>query len=123
MTAASRRRAPTVLAIEDDRQVLTVIRGHLTAAGYRVLEATDGERGLALARSGDVDLITLDILMRPLSGREVLASLRSDAVTHAIPVVLVTVLDLGRELAADGYVSKPFRGRRLLAEVRRLLPA
>lgn len=113
----------TVLVVEDDRQVLAVIRAHLTAAGYRVLAATDGEQGLALARAGDVDLITLDVLMAPLSGRDVLARLRADPATHAIPVVLVTVLDRAGGLAADGLVSKPFRGRRLVEEVRRLLPA
>jgi len=116
-------RRPTVLAIEDDRHVLAVIKAHLIAAGYRVLEATDGESGLLLARSGEVDLITLDVLMAPLSGRDVLAGLRADAATHAIPVVLVTVVDHSRDLRADGYVSKPFRGRRLIEEIRRLLPA
>jgi len=123
MAAGVTARPPTVLAIDDDRQVLAVIRAHLTAAGYRVLEATDGESGLRLAHGGEVDLITLDVLMAPLSGRDVLARLRADIATHAIQVVLVTVVDRPGELPADGYVSKPFRGRRLLDEVQRLLPA
>lgn len=114
---------PTVLAIEDDPEVLGIIRAHLTGAGYRVLVAAGGEQGLELARTQTVDLITLDLLMSPVDGQDVLHRLRADAVTRHIPVVLVTVVDgLTDQIAADGYVSKPFLGRRLLAEVRRLMP-
>ena len=114
---------PTVLAIEDDLEVLGIIRAHLAGAGYRVLVAAGGEDGLELARTQPVDLITLDLLMSPVDGRDVLHQLRADVATRDIPVVLVTVADdLVDDLAADGLVSKPFLGRRLLAEVRRLVP-
>jgi putative two-component system response regulator len=114
---------PTVLAIEDDLEVLGIIRAHLAGAGYRVLVASGGEIGLELARTQPVDLITLDLLMSPVDGRDVLQRLRADAATRDIPVVVVTVVDgLTDEICADGYVSKPFLGRRLLAEVRRLIP-
>jgi two-component system alkaline phosphatase synthesis response regulator PhoP len=115
--------SPTVLAIEDDPEVLGIIQAHLAGAGYRVLVATEGETGLELARTQPVDLITLDLLMSPVDGRDVLHRLRADAATRNIPVVLVTVADdLIDSLAAEGHVSKPFLARRLLAEVRRLLP-
>jgi DNA-binding response OmpR family regulator len=114
---------PTVLAIEDDREVLGIIRAHLTGAGYRVLVAAEGEAGLAMARTHPVDLITLDLVMSPVDGRDVLHRLRADVATRHIPVVLVTVADaLADDLVAEGLVSKPFLGRRLLAEVRRLVP-
>ena len=114
---------PTVLAIEDNLEVLGIIKAHLAGAGYRVLVAADGEAGLVLARTHPVDLITLDLLMSPVHGRDVLQRLRADAATRNIPVVLVTVADdLISDLVADGHVSKPFLGRRLLAEVRRLVP-
>jgi two-component system alkaline phosphatase synthesis response regulator PhoP len=117
------RLPPTVLAIEDDPEVLGIIRAHLTGAGYRVLIATGGESGLELARTQPVDLITLDLLMSPVDGRDVFHQLRADVATRNIPVVLVTVADeLAGEMDAEGYVSKPFVGRRLLAEVRRLVP-
>jgi len=117
------RLPPTVLAIEDDPEVLGIIRAHLAGAGYRVLVATGGESGLELARTQPVDLITLDLLMSPVDGRDVLQRLRADVATCNIPVVLVTVADtLVDGLVADGFVSKPFLGRRLLAEVRRLVP-
>ena len=116
-------RSQTVLAIEDDLEVLGIIRAHLSGAGYTVLAAQTGEAGLELARSQPVDLITLDLLMSPVGGRDVLHRLRAHAATRDIPVVLVTVVDeMSDDLAADGYVSKPFLGRRLLAEVRRLIP-
>jgi DNA-binding response OmpR family regulator len=117
------RLPPTVLAIEDDPEVLGIIRAHLAGAGYQVLVATGGESGLELARTQPVDLITLDLLMSPVDGRDVLQRLRADVATCNIPVVLVTVADtLVDGLVADGFVSKPFLGRRLLAEVRRLVP-
>jgi DNA-binding response OmpR family regulator len=113
----------TVLAIEDDLEVLGIIKAHLAGAGYRVLVAAEGEAGLELARTQPVDLITLDLRMSPVHGRDVLHRLRADAATRDIPVVLVTVADeLLSDLVADGYVSKPFLARRLLAEVRRLAP-
>ena len=117
------RLPPTVLAIEDGPEVLGIIRAHLAGAGYQVLVATGGESGLELARTQPVDLITLDLLMSPVDGRDVLQQLRADVATCDIPVVLVTVADtLVDGLVADGFVSKPFLGRRLLAEVRRLVP-
>ena len=113
---------PTVLVIEDDLEVLGIIRAHLVGAGYRVLVAAGGEIGLELARTQPVDLITLDLLMSPLDGCEVFDQLRADVATRNIPVVLVTVADaLASDMDAEGLVSKPFVGRRLLAEVRRLV--
>jgi putative two-component system response regulator len=114
----------TVLAIEDDLEILSIIRAHLVGAGYRVLVATGGEIGLELANTQPVDLITLDLRMSPVNGHDVLRRLRADAATRNIPVILVTVVDTrADEIGADGYVSKPFLARRLLAEVRRLIPA
>ena len=113
----------TVLVIEDDLEVLGIIRAHLAGAGYRVLVAAGGEVGLELARTQPVDLITLDLHMSPVSGRDVFHRLRADVATRNIPVVLVTVADaLAGDLVAEGLVTKPFLGRRLLAEVRRLAP-
>ena len=114
---------PTVLAIDDDPEVLGIIRAHLVGAGYRVLVAAGGVAGLELVRTQRVDLITLDLHMSPVNGREVFHRLRADVATRDIPVVLVTVADaLAKEIVAEGLVSKPFLGRHLLAEVRRLVP-
>jgi CheY-like chemotaxis protein len=114
----------TVLVIEDDHACLRVMEAQLRRAGYHVLAAAAGAEGIELARSRDVDLITLDMRMRPLDGWAVFAALRADPTTRDIPVVLVTVVDeviVGRTLGADGYVAKPFRARKLLEAVDRAL--
>ena len=113
---------PTILAIEDDPEVLCIIQAHLAGAGYRVLGAAEGEAGLELARTQRVDLITLDLLMSPVDGRDVFHRLRSDVATRNIPVLVTVADELADDIAAEGFVSKPFLGRRLLAEVRRLVP-
>jgi DNA-binding response OmpR family regulator len=114
---------PTVLAIEDDLEVLGIIRTHLAGAGYRILVAAEGETGLEVARTHSVDLITLDPLKSPVDGHNLLHRLRADAATCNIPVVLVTGVNAPtHELATEGFVSKPFLGCRLLAEVRQLVP-
>ncbi|HSB70872.1 MAG TPA: response regulator [Candidatus Methylomirabilis sp.] len=112
----------TVLVIEDDRPIFLVIKGHLEGAGYRVLGAATGPEGLALARTGGVDLITLDVLMQPLDGWAVFQALRADPATQNIPIVFVTIVDeRPAGLVADGYVTKPFRARELLEVVTRAL--
>jgi CheY-like chemotaxis protein len=114
--------AKTVLVIEDDRPISLVIKGHLESAGYRVLWAESGTEGLALARTGVVDLITLDVLMHPIDGWTVFRALRADPETQKIPIVFVSIFDQHPEgLVADGYLKKPFRGRDLLDVVGRAL--
>ena len=76
----------TVLVIDDDADTVAVIRGHLARAGYRVLTAPDGGSGLSMARAG-VDLITLDMVMRPLDGRAVLQRLRAEPATAGRTIV------------------------------------
>jgi CheY-like chemotaxis protein len=117
-----RSSAKTVLVIEDDRPIFLVIKGHLEGAGYRVLGAATGQEGLALARSGGVDLITLDVLMHPIDGWTVFQTLRTDPATQKIPIVFVTIFDeQPHGLVAEGYVKKPFRARDLLYAVGRAL--
>jgi two-component system, OmpR family, copper resistance phosphate regulon response regulator CusR len=114
----------TVLVIEDDRPIFIVIKGHLEGAGYRVLGAESGPEGLAVARAGGVDLITLDVLMQPVDGWRVFHALRADPATQRIPIVFVTIVDQRPEgLVAEGYVTKPFLGRDLLHVIERALRA
>jgi CheY-like chemotaxis protein len=116
----------TVLVIDDDRGCLRVIEAQLKRAGYRVLAAGSGAAGLLLARAGGVDLVTLDVRMRPVDGWAVFEALRADPTTCDIPIVFVTIVDeaiVGRGLGADGYLAKPFRAQRLLEVVARALDA
>jgi two-component system, cell cycle response regulator DivK len=82
----------TVLVVEDNPLNLKLVRDVLGHAGYRVLEAGDAERGIALARSEAPDLILMDVQLPGIDGIEALGRLRADAGTARIPVVAVTAL-------------------------------
>jgi two-component system, cell cycle response regulator DivK len=119
--------APLVLIVEDNARNMTLVRDVLGYAGYRTLEANDGERGVALARSHQPDLILMDIQLPGMDGVEALARLREDASTAAIPVVALTAFameeDRERFLAAGfrGYLEKPLSVRELPGQVARLI--
>jgi len=103
----------TVLVVEDNALNLKLVRDVLGHAGYRVLEAGDAERGIALARAEAPDLILMDVQLPGVDGIEALSRLRAGAETAGIPVVALTALamkeDRERCLAAgfDGYLEKP----------------
>jgi CheY-like chemotaxis protein len=103
----------TVLVVEDNPLNLKLVRDVLGHAGYRVLEAGDAERGIALARAEAPDLILMDVQLPGVDGIEALSRLRAGAETAGIPVVALTALamkeDRERCLAAgfDGYLEKP----------------
>jgi CheY-like chemotaxis protein len=114
----------TVLVIEDDPATQRVIEGYLKRAGHHVQVAASGADGIALARASGIDLVTLDVRMRPIDGWAVFETLRADPATRHIPVVFVTVVEhaiVGRSLGAEGYIGKPFRGQQLVDVVARAL--
>jgi DNA-binding response OmpR family regulator len=114
-----------VLVVEDDAAIRRGLRDVLRFGGYGVLEAADGEAGLALATDADVDLVLLDVLLPRLDGFGVLAKLR--AARPTLPVILVTAKGAesdrvqGLRGGADDYVVKPFSAKELLARVEALL--
>jgi two-component system, cell cycle response regulator DivK len=109
----------TVLVVEDNPLNLKLVRDVLGHAGYRVLEAADAERGIALAREQRPDLVLMDVQLPGIDGVEALRRLRADPETAGIAVVALTAFamrdDRERLLAAgfDGYVSKPVSVREL----------
>jgi hypothetical protein len=114
--------AMTVLVIDDDEAARALLRRHLTKAGYRVEEASDGKTGIARARAFRPDVITLDVMMPGMDGWAVLAALKADAALADIPVVMATIVDetrMGFALGATEYLSKPIDRARLLAAVQR----
>ncbi|MFN8526308.1 MAG: response regulator [Chloroflexota bacterium] len=114
----------TVLVVEDHAPTAEVLRGHLEGSGFRVLVAADGTAGMAMARSGGVDLITLDVLMEPVDGWSLFRMLRAERGTSHIPVIFISVVETRPPgTLADGYVTKPFRRRRLMEVVERALEA
>ncbi|HEY9385259.1 MAG TPA: response regulator [Gemmatimonadales bacterium] len=114
--------AGTVLVIDDDPEVRRLLARMLGKDGYRVLEAADGERGLALARSERPDVITLDVLMPGTDGWGVLAALKNDPALAEIPVVMLSIMDernLGYSLGAAEYLTKPIERAQLSAVLAR----
>ena len=113
-----------VLVIEDDEGIRETLRYHLAAAGYSVLEASDGATGLRTAQTGRPDLVLLDLMLPGLSGIEVCRALRR---TSRVPIVMLTARDaevdkiVGLELGADDYVTKPFSIREVMARVHAVL--
>jgi PAS domain S-box-containing protein len=106
---------PTVLVIDDDPAVRDLMRRTLRKEGLRVIEASNGEEGLALARAENPAVITLDVIMPGMDGWAVLTALQADPELSSTPVVMVTIIDernLGFSLGASEYLSKPIdRGR------------
>ncbi len=114
----------TVLVVEDDPSIAMGLELNLSAEGYRVITATDGEDGLELARRG-ADLVVLDVMLPRLNGFEVVKTLRGEG--NPIPVIMLSArgaeLDkvMGLELGAEDYITKPFGLAELLARVKAVL--
>jgi PAS domain S-box-containing protein len=120
--AAASGAAGTVLVIDDDPEVRQLLARMLGKEGFRVIEATGGEEGIALARAERPDVITLDVLMPGLDGWGVLAALKNDPELASIPVVMLTIMDernLGFSLGATEYLTKPIERAQLSAVLAR----
>jgi CheY-like chemotaxis protein len=116
--SAAPRDGCTVLVIDDDPNVVELLRENLAEAGYRVVGARDGEEGIAKARAIGPESIVLDVVMPRKDGWQVLHELKADPATRDIPVVVLSVVDqknLGYRLGAADYLVKPFEREALLA--------
>lgn len=117
----------TILIIEDERDVQTLLEYNLKTEGFATLRASTGEEGLAWLRARVPDLVLLDLMLPDLPGTEVCRRIKSDPRTSHVPVVILTArgeeLDrvVGFELGADDYVRKPFSVRELMLRVRAVL--
>jgi DNA-binding response OmpR family regulator len=117
--------ASTVLLVEDEASLRDMMRRTLEGAGHVVVDVQDGSQVLDLASGLLPELIILDIRLPNVNGWELLAELKSDAETSAIPVIVCTVSDdqdRARELGAALYLQKPFSPDELLACVEAFLP-
>lgn len=115
----------TVLIVEDEKNIVDIIRFNLQRTGYNTLEAYDGEAGLAMAREKKPDLILLDVMMPKMMGFDVCRALRAEG--DNVPVIILTAREeeedkiLGLEIGADDYITKPFNILELKARIRALI--
>ena len=114
----------TILVVDDEKRLVSLVESYLTQEGYRVATAYNGREALTVARREKPDLIILDVMMPEMDGY---AFMRAHRAEQDTPIILLTArVDddekiLGLELGADDYVTKPFRPRELTARVRAVL--
>ncbi len=117
----------TVLIVEDEQDVVDLLRYNLNRAGFSVSIAETGLKGLEKARAERPDIIILDLMLPEMTGEKVCRALKEDASTTMIPIIMLTAKDqpadriTGFELGADDYVPKPFSPRELVLRVQALL--
>jgi two-component system, OmpR family, alkaline phosphatase synthesis response regulator PhoP len=117
----------TILVVDDEEDILELVRFNLAREGYQVICSGTGEASLAIARKDHPDLIVQDLMLPGIDGLEVTKSLKDDPRTRDIPIVMLTAkgeeadIVIGLELGADDYVTKPFSPRILVARIRAIL--
>jgi DNA-binding response OmpR family regulator len=117
----------TILVVDDDLHIRTILGFKLEQEGFRVIQAADGREALALLDAGEPDLVLLDVMMPGMDGFEVLNRLRSRFRSHNLPVIMLTAkgeLDekvRGLSEGANDYVLKPFVPEELMLRVRNML--
>lgn len=116
-----------ILVVEDDEDILELIRFNLAAAGYRVTTVTSGERALMQILDLRPNLILLDLMLPGINGNDLCSLIRENEKSRQIPIIMVTakseesdIVD-GLEMGADDYISKPFSPKVLLARIKTVL--
>ncbi len=116
-----------ILVIDDEPNIVRLVRDYLEEAGFRVLTASNAETGLHALRREDPDLLVLDLGLPDQDGWELTRKIRSDPRVAGIPIIMLTArVDesdriIGLELGADDYITKPFNPREVIARVRAVL--
>lgn len=117
----------TVLVIDDEADLIELVRYNLVKEGFNVIDARDGESGLSAAARENPDVIIVDLMLPGIDGLEVCRLLRGRDSTARIPVIMLTARAaesdrvVGLEMGADDYVTKPFSPRELAARVKAVL--
>ena len=117
----------TVLLVEDEVDVVDLLRYNLNKAGFGVLVASDGLTGLQMAREKRPDILVLDLMLPRMDGHSVCKALKKDPETELLPILMLTARGEpserihGLEIGADDYVTKPFSPRELVLRIQALL--
>ncbi|MFC1508160.1 response regulator transcription factor [Candidatus Omnitrophota bacterium] len=116
-----------ILLVDDEEDLRNMLKFRLEATSYDVIEAADGQEGLSKARTERPDLIILDLMLPKIDGFKVCRMLKFDEKYKAIPIIMFTARaqkqdqDLGKEMGADAYVTKPFDPGILLGKIKELI--
>jgi phosphate regulon transcriptional regulator PhoB len=116
-----------ILIVEDDRDIVELVRYNLEQEGFQVSAVGDGSSGLAQIRKSPPDLLILDLMLPKFSGLEVCKAVRREPALNRLPILMLTARGdesdrvVGLELGADDYVTKPFSPRELMARIKALL--
>ena len=116
-----------ILVVDDEEDILELVRFHLAREGYQLTLAATGEEALKKAKHDKFDLVVLDLMLPGLDGLEVAKALKDDARTKSVPIVMLTAkgedadVVSGLEIGADDYITKPFSPRVLTARVKAVL--
>ena len=117
-----------ILVIEDTEDNRRILRDLLTNVGFELIEAIDGEKGVAAALDSKPDLILMDIQLPIIDGYEATRRIKANPATQHIPIIAVTSYAMSgdeakaREAGCDGYVAKPYDPMALLAKIREYVP-
>src|SRR5258708_2051 len=117
----------TILVIDDEKDLIELVRYNLEKEGFDVIAATDGQSGIEVVKKHRPDLVVLDLMMPGLDGLQVCQQLRADPRAGRIPVIMLTARAteadriVGLELGADDYITKPFSPREVLARIKAVL--
>jgi two-component system alkaline phosphatase synthesis response regulator PhoP len=116
-----------ILIIEDDRDIVELVRYNLANEGFQISAAYDGGTGLNTLKKTPPDLLLLDLMLPKLSGLDICREIRRDESLNRLPILMLTARGdeadrvVGLEMGADDYVTKPFSPRELVARVKALL--
>jgi two-component system alkaline phosphatase synthesis response regulator PhoP len=117
----------TILVVDDEPGIVTVVCDYLDRAGLRVLSAGDVRTQMRVERAERPSLLVLDLMLPGMDGLDITRALRQDPATHKLPIIMLTARVeeadrlIGLELGADDYITKPFSPREVVARVRAVL--
>jgi DNA-binding response OmpR family regulator len=116
-----------ILLAEDEKDMVYAVTLQLEASGYEVLSASDGQEALAKARKEKPDLMILDLMLPKMDGYKVCGLLKADTRYNKIPIIMFTAraqeadIQMGKEVGANAYLTKPFEPKVLLGKIQELL--
>ncbi|MBI5145225.1 MAG: response regulator [Candidatus Omnitrophica bacterium] len=116
-----------ILVVDDEKELVEMIKMRLEANDYEVISAFDGQEALEKAKKEKPDLIILDLMLPKMDGYKVCGLLKADTRYNKIPIIMFTArvqesdIKLGQEVGADAYITKPFEPETLLGKIKELL--